>query len=107
MGAWRHSSSVLKLGTRREVSGHFHAPVASPPGEMTPRYPLDRRLGGVEKKAWPCQESNPGRQARRYTGSFTVLIIIFTAEFSSNVTGLIQNVWLHMKLVVHEMEQFL
>jgi hypothetical protein len=34
-----------------EVSGQFHAPASFPPGGKSPRYPLDRRLGGPQSRS--------------------------------------------------------
>jgi hypothetical protein len=46
------------------VTGHLHAPAALPRGE-SPRYPLDRRLGGPQSRSgrhgenyWPYRDSN-------------------------------------------------
>jgi hypothetical protein len=33
-----------------EVCGQFHALAASPPGKI-PKYPLDRRLGGLQSQS--------------------------------------------------------
>jgi hypothetical protein len=33
-----------------EVSDHLHAPANLPPGK-SPRYPLDRRLGGLQSRS--------------------------------------------------------
>jgi len=61
----------IALGTKMEVSGQLHAPVALPWGEK-PWYPLDTRLGGprasldavVRRKNFSLfQESNPDRPA--------------------------------------------
>jgi hypothetical protein len=49
-----------------EVSGQLHDLVALPPG-IEPRYPLNRRLGGPQKRSGrggedsscPCRNSNP------------------------------------------------
>jgi hypothetical protein len=42
-----------------EVSGQLHVPAALPPGR-SPRYPLDRRLGGLQNRSGCCGiEKNP------------------------------------------------
>jgi len=41
-----------------EVSGQLHAPAALPPGK-SPRYPLDRRLGG------PPSQSRRGDEEKK------------------------------------------
>jgi hypothetical protein len=62
-----------------EVTGQLHAPAALLPGK-SPRYPLDRRLGGhhsrsgpggEEKKSYHCprRELNPGRPAHLYNAN--------------------------------------
>jgi hypothetical protein len=49
-----------------EVSGQLHAPDALPPWK-SPRYPLDRRLGGAQRRSGRCgEETNfalPGIEA--------------------------------------------
>jgi hypothetical protein len=60
-----------------DESGQLHIPAALPPGK-SPRYLLDKRLGGPQKQSErdaeetnlrPCRESNPGFQpvANHYT----------------------------------------
>jgi hypothetical protein len=67
---WRYSSTFLDLSTRWRWVVSFTLRGNSP------RYPLDRRLGGplsrsgrnVKRKiSYPYQESNPSRPARSYT----------------------------------------
>jgi hypothetical protein len=59
-------------------SGQLHALSALPPGETSPRYPLDRRLGGPQSRSGRCRDEGnltlAGNQtpvvqpvARRYT----------------------------------------
>jgi hypothetical protein len=38
-----------------EISGQLHAPAAFP-REKSPRYPLDRRLGGPQSRCGSCEE---------------------------------------------------
>jgi hypothetical protein len=49
----RYSSTILDLGTKWIVSGQLHAPAALPLGD-SPRYPLDRRLGGLQSRFGRC-----------------------------------------------------
>jgi hypothetical protein len=69
-GKWRYKSTIPDLGTR--WSGQLHAPAILPP-QNSPRYLLDRTLGGTpdrldvagkRKISCHCRELNPGRPAR-------------------------------------------
>jgi hypothetical protein len=55
-----------------EVSGQLHAPAALPWGK-SPRYPLDRRLGGPQRGSGRCGEEKnlalPGIEPRPYSPS--------------------------------------
>jgi hypothetical protein len=51
MGGWRqaYSSAYSKPRHQIQVSNQRHAPAVLFPRQRTPRYPLDRRLGGPER----------------------------------------------------------
>jgi hypothetical protein len=55
------------------MNGQLHAPAALPP-RKDPKYSLDRRLGGLQRRSGrggeekipsPCWESKPGSPARK------------------------------------------
>jgi hypothetical protein len=55
MGKWRYSSSFLDLGTRWRRVVSF-TPLPLYPRKKSPRYPLDRRLGGLQSRSGRCGE---------------------------------------------------
>jgi hypothetical protein len=65
MGEWMYKSTYSRPQYLLEVSGQLHSPAALPPGK-SPRYPLDRRLGGPQSRfgqfrsenSWPYRDSN-------------------------------------------------
>jgi hypothetical protein len=57
MGSGCIDPHFLDLGTKLEVSGQLHAPAALPRGK-SPRYPLDRRLGGPQSRSGRSLEQN-------------------------------------------------
>jgi hypothetical protein len=65
MGEWMYRSTFSWPRHYLEVSGQLHAPAALPPGK-SPRYPLDRRMGGPQSRSgrrrrensWPYRDSN-------------------------------------------------
>jgi hypothetical protein len=76
------------------MCGHHHAQAALPLGK-SPRYPLDRRLGGPQgrpehwsrENSCSCCESNTGHPASslslyqlRYSGSLIITIILITGS---------------------------
>jgi hypothetical protein len=68
IGGWRYSSTILDLSTRWRWVVSF-TPLPLYPRGNSPRYPLDRRVGGRkviwtrEKIHCPCRKSNPNRPA--------------------------------------------
>jgi hypothetical protein len=73
MGEWRYSSIILDLGTR--WNGKLHNPTAIPPGNR-PRYSLDRKMDGSQRRSGRCGEAGnlaiagngtPSRPDRSYT----------------------------------------
>jgi hypothetical protein len=81
-GEWRYGCTFLDLGTRwRWVVSFTSRPLYR--GEICPRYPLDRRLGGPhsrygsygeEKKSCPYRETNsclPARSSSLYRLSYS------------------------------------
>jgi hypothetical protein len=72
MGKWRYRSTVLHLGTRwwtvsASLPGRFK------PRRKSPRYPLDRRLGGPQSRYGRCSVEKKFCHARnRYTNWTTV-----------------------------------
>jgi hypothetical protein len=60
MGEWRHSYTILDLGTRwRWVVSFTRRPLY--PRGKSPRYSLDRRLGGPQSRSERYgEEKNPG-----------------------------------------------
>jgi hypothetical protein len=53
MGQWRYSSTILDLGTRwRWVVSFMPRPFT--PGGKSPRYTLDKRLGGPQCRSGRC-----------------------------------------------------
>jgi hypothetical protein len=93
MVEWRHSSTILDLGTRWRRDVSFRPWLLTPWGK-SPQYPMDRRLGGPQELIWmlwikkkiscPCWESNPSRPVRSpslyqlsYHGSSLYIIFMF------------------------------
>jgi hypothetical protein len=87
-GEWRYSSTIFDRGTRWKWVVKFTFRPLYPRGNH-PRYPLDRRLGGsqrrsgrygVENNFYPCRKLNSDRLARSpslyglsYPGSYVSL----------------------------------
>jgi hypothetical protein len=98
MREWRYSSFSIDLGNRWRWVVRF---TSRPPYTWgkNPRYPLDRRLGGlqrrsgrsgVEKKLFVLPEIEFGRPARRpslyrlsYPGSFCRMYLYYIYKFSN------------------------
>jgi hypothetical protein len=85
MGEWRHTYTILALGSRlRWVVSFTSLPLY--PQENSLRYPLDTRLGGAQSRSGrygekknlsPCRESNLGRSPLLYQLSYPGCIIPF------------------------------
>jgi hypothetical protein len=83
MGEWRYSSIILDLGTRWRWSAS--CPSRFTPWGNSPRYPLDRRLGGPQSWSGRCGEKSlaPARNRTRavqhvlcrYSGSWSKLTV--------------------------------
>jgi hypothetical protein len=80
MGEWRYSSTFLDPGTRCKRVVIFR-PVPLYPRGKGPRYPLDRRLGGAQRRSGRCGEEEnlalpaielgrPGRSPSLYRLSY-------------------------------------
>jgi hypothetical protein len=55
MGEWRYSATILVLVTRLRWAVSF-TPRPLYPRRKSPRYPLDRRLGGHQNRSRHCEE---------------------------------------------------
>jgi hypothetical protein len=73
-GVWRYSSTHSRPRHQMEVSCQLHAPSSLPPGK-TPKYPLDRKLGGPQSRSGrgPGRESNPGCPASSLVTTMTAI----------------------------------
>jgi len=56
-GEYRYSSTLSLTSALDGVSGQRHAPVALPPGKT--RYPLYRRLGGLQGRSGQVRKISP------------------------------------------------
>jgi hypothetical protein len=57
IGEWRYNSTILYLGTRWRLLVSF-TPLPLYPRGKSPRYPLDRRLGGPQSLSGHCGVEN-------------------------------------------------
>jgi hypothetical protein len=72
-----------------EVSGQLHATAALPPGKE-PRYPLDRRLGGLQR--WSGHDGENTSQPLLGMYKLTVENIIIFSDITLHVEKLILRV---------------
>jgi hypothetical protein len=56
MGEWMYISTYSWPRHQSEVNGQLHAPGALPPGESSPPYPFNRRLGVPQDRSGRCGE---------------------------------------------------
>jgi hypothetical protein len=77
MGECRHSSTILDLDTRWRWVARF-APRPLYSQGKSPRYPLDRRLGGPQSQPGRCIEETNRASARIWTPAIQVIAHCYT-----------------------------